>query len=121
MPSSKIWPMRWGIGVPLWAEVEPHCLTQQGCRESFAGLVAVNFDRFIDSHELVRLGEQAQPVPIGELEGPIGRTQIGSRRLVESDRGMLSQSVACAGTRGGRKSTSVLPCSGVIPSNTEAR
>jgi FkbM family methyltransferase len=37
----------WALGVPLWAEVEPHSLVRQGSLASFADLSAAHFDRFI--------------------------------------------------------------------------
>lgn len=61
----------WNRGVPLWAEVEPRSLVRQGSLSAFAGGAAVHFDRFIDSRNLMRLGEKADPRPIAELTGLI--------------------------------------------------
>lgn len=61
----------WEMGVPLWAEVEPLSLTRQESLATFATPAAVHFDRFIDARNLVRWGDKAHPVPIGELESLI--------------------------------------------------
>ena len=61
----------WERGVPLWAEVEPRSLNLQGSLSAFAGAAAAHFDRFIDSRDLMRLGDKANPRPIGELAGLI--------------------------------------------------
>ncbi|HVM94955.1 MAG TPA: FkbM family methyltransferase [Candidatus Acidoferrales bacterium] len=63
----------WKNGVPLWAEVEPHSLKLQGSLESFVDLAASHFDRFIESRDLLRLGNQAQPAPIRDLQSVIHR------------------------------------------------
>jgi FkbM family methyltransferase len=68
----------WKLGVPLWAEVEPASLLRQGSLETFAALVAVHFDRFIESRELLRLGAQARPVSIAQFD-PMLRAMISSR------------------------------------------
>jgi FkbM family methyltransferase len=57
----------WEFGVPLWAEVEPRSLIRQGSLSAFASGAAAHFDRFIDSRDLMRLGDKANPRPIGEL------------------------------------------------------
>jgi FkbM family methyltransferase len=56
----------WRLGVPLWAEVEPHSLQRQGVLASFPALAAAHFDRFIASRDVQRHPEAA-PVPISEL------------------------------------------------------
>jgi FkbM family methyltransferase len=57
----------WVRGVPLWAEIEPHSLRRQGTLDIFAGAVRAHFDRFIEAHDLTRLGAAAVPRPITEL------------------------------------------------------
>lgn len=57
----------WALGVPLWAEIEPHALARQGSLERFAELAAQHFDCFVESRILVRDGAGARPAPIAEL------------------------------------------------------
>jgi len=57
----------WVRGAPLWAEIEPHSLRRQGTLDIFAGAVRAHFDRFIEAHDLTRLGAAAVPRPITEL------------------------------------------------------
>jgi FkbM family methyltransferase len=61
----------WERGIPFWAEVEPRSLVRQGSLSAFAAGAAAHFDRFIDSRDLMRLGDKASPRPIGELAGLI--------------------------------------------------
>jgi FkbM family methyltransferase len=61
----------WELGVPLWAEVEPHSLARQGSLARFADVTGAHFDRFIDTRNLIRFGEAACPVPIAELKSLI--------------------------------------------------
>lgn len=68
----------WALGVPLWAEVEPHSLARQGSLERFAALAATHFDRFIEAGDLVRDGG-ARAAAIGELPALIRR--IGPREI----------------------------------------
>lgn len=63
----------WRIGVPLWAEIEPHSLVLQGSLAAFTTLAATYFEAFIESVDLVRLGAEAQPAPIAQLESLIRR------------------------------------------------
>ena len=57
----------WARGVPLWAEVEPRSLVAQGSLEAFPAAASAHFNRFLISDDLVRLGEQAVPRPVGDL------------------------------------------------------
>lgn len=61
----------WSLGVPLWAEVEPHSLRRQGALEIFAEAAARHFRAFIDSEALQARGLEAEPVPISALPGRI--------------------------------------------------
>jgi FkbM family methyltransferase len=60
----------WRLGVPLWAEVEPHSLQRQGALASFPALAAAHFDRCIPSRDLLRHPEPAA-IPISELSALI--------------------------------------------------
>jgi FkbM family methyltransferase len=57
----------WAGGVPLWAEVEPLSLARQGRLDSFEDLAAAHFDRFVDSHSLLKLKDKAPPRSIAAL------------------------------------------------------
>jgi FkbM family methyltransferase len=57
----------WARGVPLWAEIEPRSLRQQGGVAEFVRRAGEHFDRFIEAQDLVRHGAAARPVPIAAL------------------------------------------------------
>jgi len=67
----------WALGVPLWAEVEPHSLALQGSLARFAALAAEHFDRFIESRDLLRDGSAARPAPIAALSDLMQRIGPG--------------------------------------------
>lgn len=67
----------WALGVPLWAEIEPHSLALQGSLGRFAALAAEHFDRFIESRHLLRDGSAARPVPIATLARVVARIGTG--------------------------------------------
>jgi FkbM family methyltransferase len=57
----------WARGVPLWAEIEPCSLAEQGGVAAFVRLAGEHFDRFIEARDLVRDGAAARPSPIAAL------------------------------------------------------
>ena len=57
----------WARGVPLWAEIEPCSLEEQGGVAAFVRLAGEHFDRFIEARDLVRHGAAARPSPIAAL------------------------------------------------------
>lgn len=57
----------WARGVPLWAEIEPCSLAEQGGVAEFVRLAGAHFDRFVEARDLVRHGANARPSPIAAL------------------------------------------------------
>lgn len=57
----------WARGVPLWAEIEPCSLAEQGGVAEFVHLAGEHFDRFVEARDLVRHGVVARPSPIAAL------------------------------------------------------
>ncbi len=57
----------WSRGVPLWAEFEPGLLAQHGGVDAFFDAARTHFNQFIEAHDLLRFGNGAIPLPIGQL------------------------------------------------------
>jgi FkbM family methyltransferase len=57
----------WSSGVPLWAEIEPSSLAEQGGVAEFVRLAGEHFDRFVEARDLIRHGAAAPPSPIAAL------------------------------------------------------
>ena len=69
----------WARGVPLWAEFEPGLLARHGGVEAFVAAARHAFDRFIEAHDLLRLGPLAEPQSTNRL------AEVLSREPVQTD------------------------------------
>lgn len=69
----------WARGVPLWAEFEPGLLARHGGAEAFVAAARHAFDRFIEAHDLLRLGPLAEPQSTDRL------AEVLSREPVQTD------------------------------------